>query len=43
MTCLNKLFLTYMQTNGFTCGVDDLILKKKVNKTRKEMLETVHQ
>ena len=32
-----------MQTNGFTCGVDDLILKKKVNKTRKEMLETVHQ
>ncbi len=43
MTCLNKLFLTYMQTNGFTCGVDDLILKKKVNKSRKEMLESIHQ
>ena len=32
MTCLNKLFLNYMQMHGFTCGLDDLILKKKMNK-----------
>ncbi len=43
MTCLNKLFLNYMQMHGFTCGLDDLILKKKANKTRREMLESVHE
>lgn len=42
MTCLNKLFLNYMQMHGFTCGLDDLILKNKANRTRKEMLEAVH-
>jgi DNA-directed RNA polymerase I subunit RPA1 len=42
MTCLNKLFLNYMQVNGFTCGLDDLLLKKKNEKIRKEMLERVH-
>lgn len=43
MTCLNKLFLNYMQINGFTCGLDDLILNKKADKVRKEMLENVHE
>lgn len=43
MTCLNKLFLNYMMMHGFTCGLDDLILKKKANKTRKDMLEAVHE
>lgn len=42
MTCLNKLFLNYMQINGFTCGLDDLILKKKADKNRKEMIDDVH-
>ncbi len=42
MTCLNKLFLNYMQVHGFTCGVDDLILKKKTDKIRKEMIEETH-
>ena len=42
MTCLNKLFLNYMQTNGFTCGLDDLILKKKTDRKRTEMLEQLH-
>jgi hypothetical protein len=31
-----------MQVNGFTCGLDDLLLRKKNEKSRKEMLETVH-
>jgi len=39
MTCLNKLFLNYMQFHGFTCGLDDLILKKKANKARKDQLD----
>ncbi len=39
MTCLTKLFLAYMQVHGFTCGMDDLILKSKVNKTRINMVE----
>lgn len=43
MTCLNKLFLNYMQINGFTCGLDDLILKKKGDKLRKEHLDEVHE
>jgi DNA-directed RNA polymerase I subunit RPA1 len=42
MTCLNKLFLNYMQINGFTCGMDDLILKRKAEKVRKEGLNKVH-
>ena len=43
MTCLNKLFLNYMQVNGFTCGLDDLMLKSKVDRSRKEMLNAVHE
>lgn len=43
MTCLNKLFLNYMQINGFTCGLDDLILNKRADKVRKDMLEHVHE
>ena len=43
MTCLNKLFLHYMQVHGFTCGLDDLMLKRRNNKQRKEMLERVHE
>ena len=43
MTCLNKLFLNYMQISGFTCGLDDLLLKKKGERTKKEALEEVHK
>ena len=42
ITCLTKLFLSYMQVHGFTCGIDDLIIKKKVNKTRKNMVSEAH-
>ena len=43
MTCLNKLFLNYMQMSGFTCGLDDLVLKKQADRVRKEMIDAVHQ
>jgi DNA-directed RNA polymerase I subunit RPA1 len=43
ITALNKLFLNYMQIHGFTCGLDDLLLKKKINKMRTELLEQAHQ
>jgi hypothetical protein len=39
MTCLNKLFLNYMQMHGFTCGLDDLLLKKKSNTKRTEAIK----
>lgn len=42
ITCLTKLFLSYMQIRGFTCGLDDLILKPKVEKMRKMMVEEAH-
>lgn len=38
VTCLTKLFLSYMQTHGFTCGLDDLILKPKLNKARRNQV-----
>ena len=31
--------MNYMQVHGFTCGLDDLILHKKSNKTRREDLD----
>ena len=31
-----------MQVHGFTCGVDDLALKNKINKTRKNMINSSH-
>jgi hypothetical protein len=42
MTCLTKLFLNYMQMHGFTCGLDDLLLKKKANKTRRDAVIEAH-
>jgi DNA-directed RNA polymerase I subunit RPA1 len=43
MTCLNKLFLNYMQMHGFTCGLDDLLLKKKSNIKRTEAIKETHE
>lgn len=42
VTCLTKLFLSYMQIHGFTCGLDDLVLKPKLNKTRRSLVEEAH-
>lgn len=42
ITCLTKLFLSYIQVRGFTCGMDDLVLKPKINKLRKSMVEDAH-
>ena len=43
MTCLTKLFSSYLQMHGFTCGMDDLMLQKKVDKTRKIKQEEAHE
>ena len=42
MTCLNKLFLSYIQMHGFTCGLDDLMLQKKANRQRIVEIEKSH-
>lgn len=42
ITCLTKLFLSYIQVHGFTCGLDDLMLKKKVNKKRQTLIDGAH-
>jgi DNA-directed RNA polymerase I subunit RPA1 len=42
MTCLTKLFSSYLQVHGFTCGMDDLILQKSAEKSRKTKIEHVH-
>lgn len=31
-----------MQVHGFTCGLDDLVLKSKVNKIRRNLIEETH-
>lgn len=43
MTCLTKLFSSYLQVHGFTCGMDDLILHKDAEKSRKVKIEEVHK
>lgn len=43
ITSLTKLFLAYIQVHGFTCGLDDLMLKKKTNKMRQNLIEETHQ
>jgi hypothetical protein len=31
-----------MHVRGFTCGLDDLVLKPKISKLRKSMVEGAH-
>lgn len=42
MTCLTKLFSSYLQVHGFTCGMDDLILHPSAEKSRKVKIEQAH-
>lgn len=43
LTSLTKLFSSYLQMHGFTCGMDDLMLRKGVEKQRRDKLELAHQ
>jgi DNA-directed RNA polymerase I subunit RPA1 len=42
-SCLARLLTVFLQMHGFTCGMDDLILDKKVDAMRYEKIEKAHQ
>jgi DNA-directed RNA polymerase I subunit RPA1 len=42
LTALSRVFVTNLQTHGFTCGLDDLLLKPAANKLRRETIELGH-
>ena len=42
LTSLARVFTVFLQTHGFTCGVDDLIIGKEHNKKRRMTIETSH-
>jgi DNA-directed RNA polymerase I subunit RPA1 len=39
LTSLARIFVSYLQTHGFTCGLDDLVLKPAYNKHRRITIE----
>ncbi|KAI4319607.1 hypothetical protein MLD38_033187 [Melastoma candidum] len=39
LSALSRLFTGFLQMHGFTCGVDDLLLRKEVDDRRKQQLE----
>ncbi|GAB2221563.1 hypothetical protein Drorol1_Dr00012747 [Drosera rotundifolia] len=39
LSVLGRVLTTFLQIHGFTCGVDDLLLKKEEDKHRNELLE----
>lgn len=43
LTALTKLFSSYLQMHGFTCGMDDLMLRRSVERSRREKLEEAHK
>lgn len=43
LTALARVFVANLQTHGFTCGLDDLLLKPAANRQRRETIEHSHQ
>lgn len=43
LTSLARVFAVFLQTHGFTCGLDDLIVGKEHNKLRREAIENGHK
>jgi len=39
LTMLTRLFTFYMQTHGFSCGIDDMGISKSAEESRKQMAE----
>jgi DNA-directed RNA polymerase I subunit RPA1 len=35
LTSLARVFTLFLQTYGFTCGIDDLVVKKEANQNRR--------
>lgn len=42
LTALARIFTVYLQFHGFTCGLDDLVLKSETNKSRRNLIEEYH-
>lgn len=42
LTALARIFVSYLQTHGFTCGLDDLAVKPEFNKLRRMCIEKGH-
>ena len=42
LTALARVFTVFLQSHGFTCGLDDLMLNKEFNKQRRLAIETGH-
>ncbi|KAL5545582.1 hypothetical protein UlMin_005269 [Ulmus minor] len=43
LSVLSRLFTVFLQTHGFTCGVDDLLLVECKDKERKKLLEKCNE
>ena len=43
LTSLGRIFTMYLQLNGFTCGLDDLVLTQDYNKKRRMIIEESHK
>lgn len=39
LSSFSRLFTFYLQSHGFTCGYDDLLLVDEVERSRQEMLD----
>lgn len=40
LSALSRLFVRFLQMKGFTCGIGDALLTKKVEKRRKRLIKT---
>jgi DNA-directed RNA polymerase I subunit RPA1 len=43
LTSLARVFTVFLQTYGFTCGLDDLVINRKYDKLRREAIEEGHR
>jgi hypothetical protein len=39
ISCLGRLFTGYLQSVGFTCGIDDMLVKDHAEKNRQKSIE----
>lgn len=42
LSCLSRLCTCYLQSHGFTCGIDDMLLLSGTEASRKKMLATAN-
>jgi DNA-directed RNA polymerase I subunit RPA1 len=39
ISCLGRLFTGYLQSIGFTCGIDDMLVKDHAEKNRQKSIQ----